>query len=104
LLIRDHYANAEVPMLPVVRGERETVRQIVLYTLVLIAVTVVPFVWGPLELAYLVAALVLGGTFLALALRLRREVTKRSAAILFHYSLLYLALLFVAAAVDPLIA
>ena len=59
-------------MLPVVRGERETVRQIVLYSLVLVAVTVVPFAWGTLGLVYLVAALVLGGAFVWLAIRLAR--------------------------------
>ena len=48
-------------MLPVVRGDRETVKQIVLYSFVMVAATVVPFVWGTLGLAYLVAALVLGG-------------------------------------------
>jgi heme o synthase len=104
LLIRRDYEAARIPMLPVVRGVRETTRQIVLYALVLVGVTVVPFVWGPLGLVYLAAALALGGGFLWLALRLRRESTPRHAALLFHYSLLYLALLFVAMALDPLLA
>ncbi len=90
-------------MLPVVRGVRETTRQIVLYAIVLVGITAVPFVWGPLGLAYLVAALALGGAFVWLALRLRRDATPRRAAVLFHYSLLYLALLFVAMAIDPLV-
>ena len=102
LLIRDSYAAAKVPMLPVVRGERETLRQIVVYTLVLIAVTLLPFAWGTLGVAYAVAALALGGTFLLLALRLRRAPSRPRASLLFHYSLLYLALLFVAMAVDVL--
>ena len=51
LLIRDNYAAAKVPMLPVVRGERETLRQIVVYTLVLIAVTLLPFAWGTFGVA-----------------------------------------------------
>jgi protoheme IX farnesyltransferase len=100
LLIRRDYEAAGVPMLPVVRGERETTRQIVLYSLVLVAVTAAPFLWGTLGLPYLVAALVLGAAFLALALGLRREPTPRRAALLFHFSLLYLALLFAAMAVD----
>ncbi len=104
LLIRRDYEAARIPMLPVVRGVRETTRQIVLYALVLVAVTVVPVVWGPLGLVYLAAALALGGGFLWLAVRLRRESTTRHAALLFHYSLLYLALLFVAMALDPLLA
>jgi protoheme IX farnesyltransferase len=103
LLIRRDYEAARIPMLPVVRGVRETTRQIVWYTLVLLAVTVVPFVWGPLGLVYLVAALALGAVFLWLALGLRRSASPRRAAALFHYSLLYLALLFVAMAIDPLL-
>jgi heme o synthase len=104
LLIRRDYEAAGVPMLPVVRGERETVRQIVLYTLVLIGVTLVPVALGTLGVAYLIAALALGAAFLWLALRLRDDLVPRRAAVLFHYSLAYLALLFVAMAVDPLLA
>ena len=100
LLIKEDYAAARVPMLPVVRGERETVRQIVLYSVVLLAVTVAPFAAGSFGLLYLVAALALGGLFLALALGLARATSRRRAGLLFHYSLLYLALLFVAAALD----
>jgi protoheme IX farnesyltransferase len=100
LLIKRDYAAARVPMLPVVSGDRATTRQIVLYSLVLVAITVAPFAWGTLGWGYLVAALVLGGVLLALAWRLRREPTPRRAGVLFHYSLLYLALLFVAMALD----
>jgi protoheme IX farnesyltransferase len=103
LLIRRDYEAARIPMLPVVRGVRETTRQIVLYAVVLVGVTVVPVLWGPLGLVYLCAALLLGAAFIWLALRLRRNATSRGAALLFHYSLLYLALLFVAMAVDPLL-
>ncbi|HEX9378466.1 MAG TPA: heme o synthase [Gaiellaceae bacterium] len=103
LLIRRDYEAARIPMLPVVRGVRETTRQIVLYSLVLVAVTVVPFLWGTLGLLYLGVALGLGATFLLLAVRLRREATPRQASVLFHFSLLYLALLFAAMAVDPLL-
>jgi protoheme IX farnesyltransferase len=104
LLIRRDYEAAGVPMLPVVRGERETVRQIVLYTVALIAVTLVPVALGTLGVPYLVAALALGGAFLWLALRLRAELVPRRATVLFHYSLAYLALLFVAMALDPFLA
>jgi protoheme IX farnesyltransferase len=103
LLIRRDYEAARIPMLPVVRGVRETTRQIVLYALVLVVVTAVPFAWGTVGVGYLAAALALGGAFLWLALRLRRDTTPRRAALLFHYSLLYLALLFVAMALDPLL-
>jgi protoheme IX farnesyltransferase len=100
LLIRDGYAKAKVPMLPVVRGARATVREILGYSLLLVAVSAAPFVSQTLGTAYLVSALVLGGVFVALALRLRRQCTRRNAGLLFHYSLLYLALLFLAMAVD----
>jgi heme o synthase len=103
LLLKDAYARARVPMLPVVEGERETVRQIVLYTLVMIAVTLLPVAWGTLGLLYATAAVVLGVAFLWLAWSLRREVTRPRAALLFHYSLAYLALVFVAAAVDVVV-
>jgi heme o synthase len=103
LLIRRDYEAARIPMLPVVRGERETTRQILLYTGVLVAVTVVPVLWGPLGLLYLGAALALGAAFIWLAVALRRETTPRHASALFHYSLLYLGLLFAAMAIDPLL-
>ena len=74
------------------------------YTVVLIAVTLVPVAFGMFGALYLVAAVALGAAFLWLAWRLRRELVPARAAVLFHYSLAYLALLFVAMAVDPLIA
>ena len=101
LMIKDAYAAAGVPMLPVVRGDRETARQIVLYSLVMVAFTVVVGLWlGPL---YTVAAVVLGAVFIALAVLLRRDLSRTRAQVLFHYSLLYLALLFTAAALDPVL-
>jgi heme o synthase len=103
LLLREHYANASVPMLPVVRGVHETERQIVRYTLGLTLVTCIPYATGAFGVAYLTAALVLGGVFVWLAVRLRRRGTRRDAALLFHYSLLYLALLFAAVALDAVI-
>jgi protoheme IX farnesyltransferase len=102
LLIRENYEAAKVPMLPNVKGERETIRQILIYTLVLIAITLLPVAYGTFGVLYAVSALALGLTFLAFALQLRREPTRRREAFLFHYSLLYLALLFVAMAVDVL--
>jgi heme o synthase len=104
LLIKRDYANAGVPMLPVVRGERETVKEILLYTAALVAFTLAPALWGQFGLVYLVAAAALGAGFLALAWNLRRERTPARAALLFHYSLAYLALLFVAMAVDTVVA
>ncbi len=102
LMIKEHYAAAGVPMLPGTKGDRETIRQIVLYSVVLVAFTIGVGYWlGPV---YTVAAILLGAYFLLLAVQLRRDPSRRRAVVLFHYSLAYLALLFVAAAVDPLLA
>jgi protoheme IX farnesyltransferase len=103
LLLRDHYAAARVPMLPVVRGDQATLRRIVAYTVVLVAFTVVPFLTGSFGPVYLGGVLALGAGFLALTLWLRRGPDRRRAALVFHTSLLYLALVFVAAAVDAAI-
>ena len=103
LLIKHDYAAAGVPMLPVVRGEEETARQIVLYTAALVAFTLAPALWGMFGLVYLVAAATLGGGFLWLAWQLHRERTPARAKVLFHYSLAYLALLFVAMALDAVL-
>jgi protoheme IX farnesyltransferase len=103
LLIKDKYADAGVPMLPVVRGDRATARQIVLYSLVLVGATLLPWAWGGAGPLYVVCALALGGVFVWLAERLRRDTSPRRAMVLFHYSLLYLALLFAALAVDAVI-
>ena len=101
LMIKNAYAAAGVPMLPVVRGDRETARQIVLYSLVMVAFTVFVGLW--LGLLYTVAAIALGAVFIALSLLLRRDLSRAHAKVLFHYSLLYLALLFTAAALDPVL-
>jgi heme o synthase len=103
LLLRREYEAARIPMLPVVRGERETTRQIVVYTGVLVGVTLLPLAWAMFGVVYAAAAVALGGIFLVLAWRLRVDPAPRRAAFLFHYSLAYLALLFVAMAVDPLV-
>jgi protoheme IX farnesyltransferase len=100
LLMKDEYAKAGVPMLPVVRGEVETRRQIVLYTLLLVAVSALPFAGRLFDGLYLAAAVVLGGVFLGLALLLQRRRDRRSALRLYLYSLAYLALLFTAMVVD----
>ena len=103
ILIKDKYAAANVPMLPVVRGDRHTARQVLWYSIALVAFTVVPYLWGPLGVVYLGSALSLGGVFLGLAVQLLRAPTHKRAGALFHYSLLYLALLFVAMSVDVVV-
>jgi protoheme IX farnesyltransferase len=103
LLIKRDYEAAKIPMLPVVRGDRETAKQILLYTLALVALTLVPVLTGTFGPLYLAAAVLLGAWFLRLAWSLRQELTPRRASVLFHYSLAYLALIFVAMAIDPMV-
>jgi heme o synthase len=103
LLIKRDYAAAGIPMLPVVRGEAETARSIVRYSLLLVAVTVLPVVWRTLGVVYLSTALALGVVFIGLAVALQRQTTPPRARRLFSFSLAYLALLFVAMALDPLL-
>jgi protoheme IX farnesyltransferase len=100
LLMKDEYERAGVPMLPVVRGEAETRRQIVLYTLLLVAVTMLPFAGQLFDGVYAITALVLGSAFTALALFLQRRADRRSALRLYLFSLAYLAVLFAAMVVD----
>jgi protoheme IX farnesyltransferase len=100
LLMKDEYARVGVPMMPVVHGEAETRRQIVLYTGLLVVLTMLPVVFGFFGAIYAVAAVVLGGAFLALSVRLQRLADRRSALRTYLYSLAYLALLFCAMVVD----
>jgi protoheme IX farnesyltransferase len=94
------YEAAGIPMLPIVRGEEETRRQILWYSLAMVGLTVAVFWLGLLGAVYLVAAIALGGLFLYYAVRLLRDARPTSARRLFRYSMLYLALLFVAMVAD----
>jgi protoheme IX farnesyltransferase len=100
LLMKDEYRKVGVPMLPVVRGEAETRRQILLYSVLLYAVTQLPFCAGGFGVIYLVASLLLGLGFIAGAVHLYRRADRRSALRLYLYSLAYLALLFCAMVAD----
>ena len=100
LLMKDEYARVGVPMMPVVHGEAETRRQIVLYTTLLVVLTLLPVVFGFFGAIYAAAAVVLGGAFLTLSVRLQRRADRRSALRTYLYSLAYLALLFGAMVVD----
>jgi len=100
LLMKGDYEKVGVPMLPVVRGEQETRRQIVLYAVLLYAVTQLPFCAGGFGTIYLVASLTLGLGFIAGAVTLYRRADRRSALRLYLYSLAYLALLFCAMVAD----
>jgi len=100
LLMKDEYAKVSVPMMPVVRGEHETRRQIFLYSVLLVAVTQLPFWAGGFGLIYLGISLVLGVIFIGLAIRLYRRADRAAALRLYLFSLAYLAVLFGAMVLD----
>jgi protoheme IX farnesyltransferase len=104
LLIEKDYEKAHVPMLPVLFGEQETRKQIFLYSLLLLAVTLVLFAMRAMSYLYLAAALILGGILVYMALRLLWERhSRRWARTLFWYSNCYLAMIFAAMVLDRVI-
>jgi protoheme IX farnesyltransferase len=94
------YARAGVPMLPVTHGREYTALQVLLYTLILFATTLLPYVTRMSGVAYLASALVLGGVFIAYALRIYLGYSDAVAQKTFRYSIAYLAFLFAALLVD----
>ncbi len=105
LLKQNDYGRVGVPMAPLVWGERETMRQMLWYTLILIPLTVLPVAYGAFGMVYLVSALVLGGILLRGVIKIMRtEKWTGPAWSVYKYSLLYLALLFVAMVVDRQLA
>jgi protoheme IX farnesyltransferase len=101
LLLRRDYRNASVPMLPGIIGTARTHRRILLYLVALIGASLLPGLM--LGIGYTVGAAALGGCYLALALWARAKATSHAAALLFHYSLAYLALIFVVGAVTAVV-
>jgi heme o synthase len=105
--IAKDYAAAGVPMLPVVRGTAETTRQILLYTILLVAISLIFFAVARMGLIYLVAAVVMGAIFLWQAAKLNRTVTVEGttagAIRLYKFSISYLTVLFAAVAIDALV-
>jgi protoheme IX farnesyltransferase len=97
---REDYKQSGLPMLPVTHGERFTLLHILLYTLVLIAATILPFIYKMSGFFYLVSALVLGGMFLAYAIALFRNYSDDLAKRTFRFSIIYLSLLFAALLID----
>ena len=104
LLVRGDYARAGVPMMPVVAGDRRTRQQIVLYTIILVLVTVLPALTRSFGAVYVGGAAVLDTALLFDAVRAVRSPSSRSARRLFYHSMLYLALLFAVMAVDRVVA
>ncbi len=103
LLIQKDYEKANIPMLPVVMGESETRKQIFLYSLLLLAVTMVLFLMHAMGYFYFVAAVALGGIMVYMSVRLLRDDTKKWARTLFWYSNCYLAAIFAAMVIDRVI-
>jgi protoheme IX farnesyltransferase len=100
LLMKDEYASVKVPMMPVVRGEDETRRQILLYAILTYAVSQLPFSGGSFGLIYLAVSLPLGLYFIWSAYKLMRDPSRKRALQLYLYSLAYLAALFTAMVID----
>jgi protoheme IX farnesyltransferase len=103
LRYQEDYAAAGIPMLPVVSGIANAVRQIIIYSVLVVAITLLLFQFEAMGVVYLVAAVGLGAAFVWQALTLRRDTTPQRAMRLFAFSNTYLALLFAAIAVDTLI-
>jgi protoheme IX farnesyltransferase len=100
LLMKEEYAAVHVPMMPVVHGEKETRRQILLYAVLLMALTLLPVAFGFFGIVYAIAAAALGGAFVVRAYDLYRQADRSSALRAYLFSLLYLALLFGAMVLD----
>ncbi|HEY1353026.1 MAG TPA: heme o synthase [Ktedonobacteraceae bacterium] len=103
LLIEKDYARANVPMLPVVMGERETKKQILLYSCLLLAVTLILFALRAMGYFYLVGALALGGILIYMSIRLLLDPTRKWARTIFWYSNCYLAMIFAVMVLDRVI-
>jgi protoheme IX farnesyltransferase len=97
---KEEYAKSGVPMLPVTHGERVTKIHITVYTAILVVISVIPYFSGMSSLLYLTAALALGAGFMFWSLKLMRNPAPSTAMDTFKYSIVYLALLFVALVVD----
>jgi len=97
---REEYAKAGMPMLPVTHGEQFTLLQIVLYTIILVIVTMMPFSVGMTGLIYLVIATILNAIFLYYVVVLYRNYSDKLSMKIFRYSILYLGLIFTALLID----
>jgi protoheme IX farnesyltransferase len=97
---RDEYAKAGVPMLPVTHGEKFTRLNVLLYTIILVACSVLPFAVKLSGLIYLASALALGAGFMVYAIRIYRDYSDQLARQTFRYSIIYLTVLFAALLID----
>lgn len=97
---REDYEKSELPMLPNTHGEQYTLLHIVLYTLIMLAASILPYVYGMSGLVYLFSALILGFVFLGYTVKLYRNYSDALAKKTFKYSIWYLSLLFGALLID----
>ena len=97
---REDYVQAGLPMLPVTHGEKFTLLNILLYTLILLAASILPYIYGMSGIFYLVSAIVLSSIFVYYAICLYKSYSDQLARKTFKYSISYLALLFAAILVD----
>ena len=97
---REDYLQAGLPMLPVTHGEKFTLLNILLYTLILLAASILPYIYGMSGIFYLVSAIILSGIFIYYAIRLYQNYSDQLARKTFKYSISYLALLFAAILID----
>jgi len=97
---REDYQKSELPMLPNTHGEQYTLLHIVLYTLIMLAASILPYVYGMSGLVYLFSALILGFVFLGYTVKLYRNYSDALAKKTFKYSIWYLSLLFGALLID----
>ena len=97
---REDYVQAGLPMLPVTHGEKFTLLNILLYTLILLAASILPYIYGMSGIFYLVSAIILSGIFIYYAIRLYQNYSDQLARKTFKYSISYLALLFGAILID----
>jgi protoheme IX farnesyltransferase len=100
ILIKDDYAKAGVPMLPVVKGERNTVIQIAIYAVLTALVSIIPLFQSTVGLTYIIGASILNFVLVAQSIQLVKYPDKKHAKVLFKYSMVYLALMFIVLAVD----
>ena len=103
LLVNTDYARADVPMMPVAKGEAVTRQQILMYAILLLLISLLPVLFGFLGPIYMLAALVLGGGLIRTALLLIRDKTGAAARTAYKFSTAYLAFLFMAMILDRLI-
>jgi len=102
LLLKDEYASVGVPMLPVVKGDHATVVQIIAYAIVTFVVSLVPFALHQVGYLYAISAALLSGILVVRSARMFRGFDRKQASGLFHFSMIYLAALFLVMAIDRL--